>query len=73
MSYSLKHRDLSWIMLSRSALQAIVDGRQSAHIRILANDHTNLHVSSNSSQYGVQIFCLLIQTSGIVNTSIHIS
>jgi hypothetical protein len=26
-SYALKHRDLSWIMLSRSALRAIVDGR----------------------------------------------
>jgi hypothetical protein len=35
-SYALKHRDLSWIMLSMSALQAIVDGTLSAHTRIPA-------------------------------------
>jgi hypothetical protein len=32
----LKHRDPSCIMLLRSALRAIVDGRQSAHTRIPA-------------------------------------
>jgi hypothetical protein len=35
-SYALKHRDPSCIMLSRSALWAIVDGRQSAHTGIPA-------------------------------------
>jgi hypothetical protein len=34
MSYALKHRDLSWIMFSRSALWAIIDGGQSAHTKI---------------------------------------
>jgi hypothetical protein len=36
MSYALKHRDLSWIMLLRSALWAIIDGRKSAHTGIPA-------------------------------------
>jgi hypothetical protein len=35
-SYALKHRDISWITLLRSALRAIVDGRHSAHTGILA-------------------------------------
>jgi hypothetical protein len=35
-SYALEHRDPSWIMLSRSTLRAIVDGRHSAHTGIAA-------------------------------------
>jgi ABC-type proline/glycine betaine transport system permease subunit len=35
-SHALKHRDPSCIILSRSALRAIIDGRQSAHTGIPA-------------------------------------
>jgi hypothetical protein len=38
-----------------------------------ANDHANLHVSSNSSMYGVHILRLLIRTSGVADIGIHIS